>query len=57
MLRLLNEDLPSGDRLTIEELNKMIKDYYHARNWTDDGLISDSKIEDLGLTGMLFESS
>ena len=53
--RSLEESLPtgvaSGVGLTREELDFMIASYYHARGWTEDGLIPKGKLEALGLEG------
>ena len=51
--RTLQEKLPTGVvqgiGLTKEELERMIQDYYRARGWTEDGLISDEKLRELDL--------
>ena len=55
--RVFDEKLPSGVvagvGLTEEELDYMIQGYYKARGWTEDGLIPDSKLAELGLSNML----
>ncbi len=55
--RTLSEPLPTGVAagvgLTQEELDYMIAGYYQARGWTAEGLIPDSKLEELGLRAML----
>ena len=55
--RVFDEKLPSGVvagvGLTEEELDYMIQGYYKARGWTEDGLIPDSKLAELGLSDML----
>ena len=54
--RALEEPLPTGVAagvgLTKEELDFMIAGYYQARGWTPDGMITDEKLEELGLTGL-----
>jgi aldehyde:ferredoxin oxidoreductase len=51
--RVLQEKLPSGVvagvGLTREELDYMIAGYYLARGWTEEGLIPESKLAELGL--------
>ena len=51
--RALEEPLPTGVAagvgLTKEELDFMIAGYYQARGWTPDGMITDEKLEELGL--------
>ena len=51
--RTLEETLPDGVAagvgLTREELDYMIAGYYQARGWTEDGLIPEGKLEELGL--------
>jgi len=58
--RLLNEALPGRDgeseRLTAEELQMMIDDYYQARGWTADGFILPEKLEELGLAELAVSS-
>ena len=50
--RVLQETLPNGVAegvgLTKSDLDMMIGGYYRARGWTEDGLIPDDKIEELG---------
>ena len=57
--RVLQEKLPTGVAagvgLTREELDFMIGGYYRARGWTEDGLIPESKLAELGLTNLLPE--
>jgi aldehyde:ferredoxin oxidoreductase len=59
--RSLQEKLPSGvaagTGLTPEELDFMIAGYYRARGWTDEGLIPEVKLAELGLPGLLEEPS
>ena len=50
--RLLDEALPSGDRLTASELEIMIKDYYQARGWTENGVIPTAKLKELDIEGV-----
>ena len=51
--RVLQEKLPDGVAagvgLTRAELDYMIAGYYQSRGWTEDGLIPDSKLKELGL--------
>ena len=51
--RILQEKLPTGIvkgvGLTRDDLNMMIGDYYRARGWTEDGLVPDGKMRELGL--------
>ena len=51
--RTLEETLPDGVAagvgLTREELDYMIAGYYQARGWTEDGLIPEGKLEEMGL--------
>ena len=51
--RILEEKLPDGvmpgTGLTSEELSLMIKGYYSARGWTEDGLIPASKLVELNI--------
>ena len=55
--RILQEQLTSevvaGVGLTQEELDYMIGGFYRARGWTEDGLIPESKIAELGLPELL----
>jgi len=51
--RVLQEKLPTGVvagvGLSREDLDYMIAGYYRARDWTEDGLIPEEKLEELGL--------
>ena len=51
--RLLSEALPTGVgagvRLSPDELRQMIRTYYQARGWDDNGLIPESKLAELNL--------
>ena len=51
--RTLQEALPTGVSqgvgLTRDDLDMMVQSYYRARGWTDDGLIPEAKIRELGL--------
>jgi aldehyde:ferredoxin oxidoreductase len=51
--RTLQEALPTGVAqgvgLTRDDLDMMVQSYYRARGWTDDGLIPEAKIRELGL--------
>ena len=49
----LTSDVVAGIGLTREELDYMIGGYYRARGWTEDGLIPESKITELGLFKLL----
>ena len=57
--RVLQEKLPTGVAagvgLTQEELDYMIAGYYRAREWTEGGLIPESKMAELGLLELLPE--
>ncbi len=54
--RTLEEPLPTGVAagvgLTREELDFMIAGYYRARGWTEDGMITETKLAELGLQGI-----
>ena len=56
--RVLDETLPTGVAqgvgLTREDLDMMIKSYYRARGWTEDGMIPESKVRDLDLFSAVF---
>ena len=51
--RVLREALPTGVAagvgLSEEDLERMIAGYYRARGWTEDGLIPQSRLTELGL--------
>jgi aldehyde:ferredoxin oxidoreductase len=51
--RLLSEALPTGVAqgvaLTDDELRAMIRGYYHAREWDEEGFIPEKKLRELGL--------
>jgi aldehyde:ferredoxin oxidoreductase len=55
--RVLEERLPSGVAagvgLTREELDYMIGGYYRARGWSEDGLVPETKLAELGLPALL----
>ena len=55
--RVLEERLPSGVAagvgLTHEELDYMISGYYRARGWSEDGLVPETKLAELGLSALL----
>ena len=55
--RVLQETLPTGVvegvGLAKDDLDMMIQGYYRARGWTEDGLIPDDKLRELGLTGVV----
>jgi len=54
--RTLEEPLPTGVAagvgLSKEDLDFMIAGYYRARGWTEDGLIPDRKLAELGLNDL-----
>jgi aldehyde:ferredoxin oxidoreductase len=51
--RLLNESLSNGVArgvgLTSDELRDMIRGYYHAREWDNDGFVPEGKLKQLGV--------
>ena len=53
--RVLTESLATGvaqgTRLTREELREMIRDYYGARRWDEDGRVPEARLRELGLPG------
>jgi aldehyde:ferredoxin oxidoreductase len=55
----LHEPLPTGVTkgigLTAPDLDKMIRGYYQARGWTEDGLIPDEKLRELDLLDIVRE--
>ena len=57
--RVLDETLPTGVvqgvGLNREDLDMMIRSYYRARGWTEDGLIPESKLRALGLLDLALE--
>ena len=59
--RILQEQLTSevvaGVGLTQEELDYMIGGFYRSRGWTQDGLIPESKMMELGLSDLLRDDS
>ena len=40
----------AGVGLEREDLQMMVKGYYRARGWSDDGMIPDEKLQELGLS-------
>ncbi|MDA0769869.1 MAG: aldehyde ferredoxin oxidoreductase family protein [Chloroflexi bacterium] len=52
--RVFTETLPTGMvagvGLEREDLQMMVQGYYRARGWTEDGMIPDEKLRELGLT-------
>mgnify|MGYP003307436387 FL=1 len=50
--RILTEPLDNGARLSGLELGMMIKSYYQARGWTEEGYIPQSKCDELDLNGL-----
>ena len=59
--RVLEEALPTGVAqgvgLSRGDLNMMIAGYYRARGWSEDGLIPDEKLRELGLTELPRETA
>ncbi len=57
--RVLHEPLPTGVAkgigLTAPDLDMMIRGYYQARGWTEDGLIPDEKLRKLDLLDIVRE--
>ena len=55
--RVLEEPLPSGvvkgAGLAPDDLDMMIRAYYEARGWTEDGLIPESKLREMGLADVV----
>jgi aldehyde:ferredoxin oxidoreductase len=53
--RLLCETLPTGVAqgvgLTSDELREMIRGYYKAREWDENGLVPEHKLRELGISG------
>ena len=45
----LTDGVAEGTGLTQDDLDMMIAAYYEARGWTEDGLIPESKLHELGL--------
>jgi len=50
--RILTEPLDNGAQLSGSELGMMIRSYYQARGWTEEGYIPQSKCDELGLHGL-----
>ena len=52
--RVLTEALATGvaqgTRLTREELREMIRDYYGARRWDENGRVPEARLRELGLS-------
>lgn len=52
--RLLKEVLPTGVAegvgLTESELREMLRSYYQARGWDENGLVTESKLKELGIS-------
>ena len=59
--RVLDEPLAdgvaAGVRLTRGDLDMMITSYYRARGWTEEGMIPEGKLEELGIEGLLAQPS
>ena len=55
--RVLDETLPTGVAqgvgLSRGDLDMMVESYYRARGWTDDGMIPESKLHELGLMDVI----
>ena len=49
----LSDGVAAGVGLTREELDYMIGGYYRARGWTDEGLIPEARLKELGLDQLL----
>ena len=47
----LTAGVAQGTRLTRDELRDMLRDYYDAREWDEDGRVSEAKRRALGLRG------
>ena len=52
----LTDGVAEGTDLSASDLDMMIRAYYEARGWTEDGLIPESKLRELGL-GDVVEAS
>ena len=50
--RILTEPLDNGAQLSGSELGMMIRCYYQARGWREEGYIPQSKCDELGLHGL-----
>ena len=48
----LTEGVVAGVGLTSEDLDMMVRSYYRARGWTEEGLIPDETLDRLGLAGL-----
>jgi aldehyde:ferredoxin oxidoreductase len=52
--RLLNETLPTGVArgvgLSLDELREMVRGYYRAREWDENGFVPEWKLDELGIT-------
>ena len=59
--RVLEEVLPTGVAqgvgLSRGDLDMMIAGYYRARGWTEDGLVPEGKLRELGLTELMAEAA
>ena len=48
--RLLKEMLPSGPaKGKVNQLHTMLKEYYAARGWSEDGIPTEAKLQELGM--------
>ncbi len=52
--KITSEPIPEGESkghlVTIEEMNKMLEDYFEARQWGSDSVPSKEKLDELGLS-------
>ena len=59
--RVLQEKLPTGVvegiGLTPDELDMMVQSYYRARGWTEEGLIPEAKLSEMGLLDIIQETA
>ena len=53
----LRDGVAAGVRLTRGDLDMMIGSYYHARGWTEEGMVPEGKIGEMGLEGLLAQPS
>ena len=52
--RLLEEQVPDGpSKGWVSHLEPMLKEYYRARRWDENGVPSPSKLEELGLSSLM----
>jgi aldehyde:ferredoxin oxidoreductase len=59
--RFIKDPLPSGPakghRVTSDDLNKMLEDYYRLRGWTDEGKPTKTKLLELNLEDIQFKDN